>query len=231
MVAAMACIENYGNRFFFQNIDPKKYESWTRESVRRISDELMNQPEPPAKTPDEIMSPSDPENLDRPYTALVNEECQKRRLPLPNYEFEGETWNGITKFRCLVTDFSTFPDFRSSALPSKRAAKNEAAKCIYHWMTVETKGTKTATQPLEFPSSKELNFSADFVPFENLNNSNDESVINPKIMIPLVMTLLTQVSKACHPDMSPIQGINELIDQWKEFLEWKDGAQLIARNP
>lgn len=164
------------------------------------------------------------EDSERPYTALVNEECQKHRLSLPNYEIFEENCNSITKFRCHARDFLTFPDFRSNASTSKRAAKNEAAKRIYEWMNkIESSNT-----PALAPTSSLVNIfeiSADFVAFDEphtVNYSSEEPAIDPKIMIPYVMTLLTQLSKSCHPKLSPIDGIYELIDQWKEFLDWKD---------
>lgn len=40
-VSIMACIEIFGNRFIFENvsIETSKYETWTKESVRKMSDE------------------------------------------------------------------------------------------------------------------------------------------------------------------------------------------------
>ena len=225
MVAVMACIESFGNQFIFENTDPKLYESWTRESVRAMSNELLS------KDSEEISSATNSnsklpvdesagEDQQRPYPALVNEECQKRKLPLPNYELFGETCGGVVKFRCRVSDFSTFPAFRSDkAHSSKRAVKNEAAKHIYEWMKQGTRAKESHSQVV-FPVASELDISADFVPFDKLvsdsNNSLQDSIANPRNIIPFVMTFLSQISKSCYPELSPNEGINQMIDEMKQ---------------
>lgn len=188
------------------------------EQEETVSKEESNTP---TNIPVTCVAGEDPQRL---FIAIINEECQKRRLPLPNYECFGETCGGIMKFRCRVSGFSTFPDFRSDAHPSKRAAKNEDAKCIYEWMLKQGTEKKELPLPLPvLPGTQHLDISADFVPFENENYGEYHDDNDPKRMIiPYVMHLLTFVSKTCYSHLSPLEGVNEMLEQWKEFQEWQE---------
>ena len=89
MAALMACIEIFGNRFIFEGIDLNKYESWTKESVRKMSDDQAAQKsieiaqvdalnngnlENPGNTENTgITGTIDESSSNQPYTALVNE--------------------------------------------------------------------------------------------------------------------------------------------------------------
>lgn len=113
MVAVMACIEILGNKFIFEHTDPKKYESWTKQSVRAMCNELLEQEETVSKEEHIPVTCAAGEDPQKPFVAIVNEECQKRRLPLPNYECFGETCGGIMKFRCRVSGLSLMRIHRS----------------------------------------------------------------------------------------------------------------------
>ena len=88
-------------------------------------------------------------------------------------------------------------------MSSKRGAKNEIAKQIYnHLITLESSSMPAA-----------------------MNSFSDRPTIDPKSMIPLVMTLLTELSHNCYPEMTTLDGIHEMIDEWGSFLEWKNNGK------
>lgn len=74
-----------------------------------------------------------------------------------------------------------------------------------------------------FPGTQQLDIFADFVPFEHDNYDETHDDNDPKRMIiPYVMHLLTFVSKTCYPHLSPLEGVNEMLEQWKKFQEWQE---------
>lgn len=217
MAALMACTEIFGNRFIFENIEFHKYETWTKESVRIMSDDLAEKSKEVCAKVEELAFKNDSANQagesllttssdDKPYVAFVNEKCQKLGIPMPNYEMFSEKCGPFLKFRCSVTNIANVPSIRSNAMPSKKAAKNEVAKQIYeHFKNISKLNTPIS------PSSVQ----------NGLDALDNDAAIDPKLMVPLVMTLLSQLSRTCYPEMNTLDGIYEMINEWGDFLEWK----------
>lgn len=237
MVALMACTELMGDNILFESIELKKYESWTKASVRKSSDELfkiyknfkddskMNShltSKCPQQSESTIINPIVADDGSVSYVSLVNEACQKLQIDLPIYHFSSEKIGSNLNFRCFIKIFSEFPDICSASKPSKRMAKNDAAKQIYEHMRMNEKnldsGSKLTKQNVSLPgeSSNEI-----IAVIKNLFNSAPDAPIDPVTLIPLLMLLLTNVSQSLYPQKSALDGIYEMIDQWKFFLEWK----------
>lgn len=226
MVALMACIEIFDDRFIFENlnVDPSVYKSWTKESVRKMSDEYDTNKEsevvpepknmPPKSEPlSSFTNVIDSSPSDRTFTALVNEECQKRRISLPGYQLFSEKCGSISKFRCRVTDFAGFPEFRSNAMPSKREAKNEIAKQIYECLKVSNNAN---------PSSIQTELETTRLAPSNAHNFVSDLPNDIKSIIPIAMSIFSHISKECYPELSTREGIYKMVDDWNLFLEWKE---------
>lgn len=233
IVAIMACIEIFDDCFIFENVNidsSDDYKSWTKDSVRKMSDEyerkrlatseknsdsdkvLKSSANISSKSelPANVVASNDPSSSERPFVAIVNEMCQKLRIPLPEYECFSEKCGSIQKFRCSVSNLSGFPDFRSNAMSSKREAKNEIANQIYDCLK----------------NSKDTNSS--LIKSQNINVTDlrvgdiiSGSPVDIKSLIPMAMTLLTHLSSNCYPEMNTREGILKIVDEWSSFLEWK----------
>lgn len=228
MVAVMACIELLGNKFKFENVDLIKYENWTKEDVRALSDRLFKEINSSMQTEDNsetklenvLESVSIDHDSNKPYLSIVNEACQKGGIPLPNYECLGENCGGITRYRCIIREFNNFPDFCSNIHPSKKAAKNEAAKYLYVCLMKESKPKAPSIQyASSSSSSKSFDYNADLILFEKLQTDITE---NPKLLMPFLMLILTHLSSSSHPGLSSIDAIYESCREWEKFQEWKE---------
>lgn len=239
MVALMACIELIDDNLLFENVKLEKYESWTKTYVREKSDELARiyynlekdkilLTNPPCQKQDSVIAkpviPSTFPTCDDEavsYVALVNEVCQRRQINSPIYNVTAVNVGAIPKFRCHVENFSESPDISSAIMPSKRFAKNDAAKQIYEHMQLNGKVVsvpKSMKQSTSIPneSSRET-----ISVIKNLLNCDPNSPIDPVTLIPLVMSLLTHISQNVYPEKNTLDGIYEMINQWKFFLDWK----------
>ena len=235
MVALMACTELIGDNILFENIELVKYESWTKNSVRKLSDDLAENndhcKESSVVISNDMMS-NNTQNTETAnfsfsssdksvsYVSLVNEACQKCKIDSPVYNISEENSGATLKYRCFVENIFGFPSIQSEPLSSKRAAKNDVAKQIYEHMQINGKIDdipKRSINLLKNESSNEI-----ISVIKNLFNSSTETPLDLVALIPLVMTLLTHVSQSCYPEKSTIEGIYEMIDQWRVFLEWKN---------
>lgn len=245
----MACIELIDDNLLFENVELEKYESWTKTSVREMSDYLakiyynpekdkimLNNPTCQKQDDSVIAKPVIPSTLPTcddetvSYVALVNEVCQKRQINLPIYNVTAVNVGAIPKFRCNVENFSESPDISSAIMPSKRLAKNDAAKQIYEHMQLNGKldsVPKSTKQSTSIPneSSRET-----ISVIKNLLNCDPNAPIDPVTLIPLVMSLLTHISQSVYPEKNTLDGIYEMVDQWKFFLDWKKQNNEIVRK-
>ena len=106
-------------------------------------------------------------------------------------------------------------------MASKKMAKNDVAKQIYEHMKMN--GKIDSVVKLTKPNlSKPIESSYEIISvIKNLFNSAPDAPIDPVTLIPLMMSLLTHISQSLYPEKSTLDGIYEMIEQWKFFLEWK----------
>lgn len=242
MVALMACTELIDRKILFDNVELKKYESWTKDSVRKMSDELAekyicsevdpvtikNSTSNYCQNQESVIikldSPSNSATRDESvsYVALVNEACQKLQINSPDYKLSQEKLGSNNlKFSCSVEKFSGSPDICSDSLPSKRLAKNDAAKKIYEHMQMNGK-IYSAFKPAKQNSSMRKESSDEIISvIKNLLFCSPDDPIDPTKLIPLVMSLLTHISQSIYPEKNTLDGIYEMIYQWNFFLDWK----------
>lgn len=237
-VALMACTEIFGDVIQFEGIDPEIYFSWTKQSVRKDSDDLAVNKMSEKINFDANTSVNSTERIsssDKPFSALVNDFCQSKRLSLPVYEFSSVTQGSMPRFLCSVSNFHDLPPLKSEAMVSKKEAKNQVARMIYDRVggirtgryfdnggSNENNNDTDRIKHLSSSTSSSSASSNDLIAAMKVTSNTDPNTpIDPATMIPLVMTLLAQVSRFCYPNMTTMDGIYEMIHQWQDFLDWK----------
>lgn len=158
-------------------------------------------------------------NVSISFISLINEACQKQQIALPDYEISIEKFGSILKYRCSIRNFCEYPSVISDAMSSKKAAKNEAAKQIYEFMKNNSKIDDNSinmniTKSIHSESPSEV-----IHVIKSIFDSSNEEPLDPATLIPVVMASLTHLSQICYPGKPALEGIYEMIDQWKVFLD------------